>query len=493
MTNTPATEDAQTWKILHGLALAALLLRLSVALFSERISYPDELFQYLEQAHRYVFGYGFETWEYRYGIRNWLLPGFLSSLLATFAATGLDMPKIYVPAIKSIVCIISVSTVYASYYLGRNLLSEQTGRMAALLAAIWYEALYYAVVATPEVLSSYALFGAAALATGRRPASVIQIAGVSMLLGLGVALRIHYAPAAMLVLLYAWLGRCADRKVLLIAPGALVFLFAGWLDYLQWGHIFYSFYNSFRFNVVLGISNIFGEHPLYWYIYSIGKYSASLFLLALAYAVFNWRRYWVLLVLALSVVGPHSLIVHKEHRFIFLATLTLLVLAADLMARLISHAGNPGSTYRRSWVAAVIVVLLTAGAAVQRGVFSRENRLQAMLHLSDQKNVAAVLDLAGPWYLSGGFYYLHKNVPYYFPEQTQELSNSEFYRYVSHVVAKRSAAVTPGFSVLSYHGDVMVLAQPSPPADYLRLPFDGRRPVQPGIDGEIQPDVRARF
>ena len=36
--------------------------------------HPDESIQYLEQAHRLVFGYGVVPWEFRYFIRSWLIP-----------------------------------------------------------------------------------------------------------------------------------------------------------------------------------------------------------------------------------------------------------------------------------------------------------------------------------------------------------------------------------------------------------------------------------
>ena len=35
---------------------------------------PDEIIQYLEQAHRIVFGYGVVPWEFREFIRSWLIP-----------------------------------------------------------------------------------------------------------------------------------------------------------------------------------------------------------------------------------------------------------------------------------------------------------------------------------------------------------------------------------------------------------------------------------
>ena len=55
-------------------------LRFLLAELSPNIHHPDELFQYLEQAHRLVFGYGVVPWEFRVGTRSWLLPGFLGGL-----------------------------------------------------------------------------------------------------------------------------------------------------------------------------------------------------------------------------------------------------------------------------------------------------------------------------------------------------------------------------------------------------------------------------
>src|ERR1700678_2983109 len=127
------------WRQLHVVAAAALVLRLAVAWRSERIYFPDELFQYLEQAHRLVYGYGFVPWEYRFGTRNWLLPGLLAALLEALRSFGLDRPTAYIPVLKSILAMLSVSVVYASYAIGRHLSGERTGRVAAVLAALWYE------------------------------------------------------------------------------------------------------------------------------------------------------------------------------------------------------------------------------------------------------------------------------------------------------------------------------------------------------------------
>src|SRR5690348_17288440 len=90
---------APAWKYLYVLIAAALVLRIALALWSVRITHPDEIFQYLEPAHRLVYGYGFVTWEYRFGLRNWLLPGALAGLLEFLRLLHIDRPAVYIPAL----------------------------------------------------------------------------------------------------------------------------------------------------------------------------------------------------------------------------------------------------------------------------------------------------------------------------------------------------------------------------------------------------------
>ncbi|MBF2735637.1 MAG: hypothetical protein ISN26_06140, partial [Betaproteobacteria bacterium AqS2] len=58
----PPAEAEPAWRYLPHCLAAALLLRLGLGLFTDAITYPDELYQYLEQGHRFAFGYGITTW-----------------------------------------------------------------------------------------------------------------------------------------------------------------------------------------------------------------------------------------------------------------------------------------------------------------------------------------------------------------------------------------------------------------------------------------------
>lgn len=60
----------------------ALVVRIVVALSFQNIIAPDEVFQYLEQAHRLVFGQGIVPWEFQIGLRSWLIPIILAAPMA---------------------------------------------------------------------------------------------------------------------------------------------------------------------------------------------------------------------------------------------------------------------------------------------------------------------------------------------------------------------------------------------------------------------------
>src|SRR5207344_1355382 len=57
-------------RVWHVLVLA-FAVRFAVGLATDSVLQPDEVMQYLEQAHRLVFGAGLVPWEYEYGTRTW--------------------------------------------------------------------------------------------------------------------------------------------------------------------------------------------------------------------------------------------------------------------------------------------------------------------------------------------------------------------------------------------------------------------------------------
>lgn len=117
------------WLGIHVVAVIGLCIRVASVFAFDSIHHPDEIFQYSEQAHRLVFGYGYVPWEYRFGIRSWLVPGFIAIWLFLLKALQIDAPIAYVTIIKILFCILSTSLIYANYVIGKNLASEMAGRL----------------------------------------------------------------------------------------------------------------------------------------------------------------------------------------------------------------------------------------------------------------------------------------------------------------------------------------------------------------------------
>jgi GPI mannosyltransferase 3 len=475
------------WQGVHALAVAALALRVATACWFEQFDHPDALFQYLEQAHRLIYGYGFIPWEYRFGIRNWLLPGTLAGLLAFFRLLGLNQPALYVPLLKSTFAVVSVSVVYASYVTGRNLFQEQTGRLAAAFAACWYELLAASVLATPEVLGAYAIFGAFALLSGAPGRRRTMLAGV--LLGTGVALRVQYALPVGALCGLVLLTRGWHPAQAVAMSGAAVLVCAGALDAWTWGLPFISYYNNIALNLVKGVSLIFGEEPMYWYLAELAAASAGLYVIAIAAGVLTWRKSWPILLVIACVLVPHSLVPHKEYRFVFLAVPLLLVLLAVAVTEVLPKLWGALGTPLARALAIVAVVAISLGTSVIDEVFERDDRLLVALDLSRRDDVSAVLDLTGEWTESGGFYYLHRDVPYYFEAQIVGLPATDISKIVSHVVTWGDQTDIPGFKLAASYGEVAILEQISPPAAYRRLVKDGREPREPRVEDRLQPTV----
>ncbi|NJN20060.1 MAG: hypothetical protein HC812_01150 [Leptolyngbya sp. RL_3_1] len=256
------------WPYLHGVAAIGLFLRLVVALGSDQINHPDEIFQYLEQAHRMVFGYGYIPWEYRFGLRSLIIPIALSLPLRLLQVLQLDRPDIYIPLIKTILCVISISLIYGLYSLGRQTVSESVGRMAAIIASFWHELVVFAHKPTPECLATYLLIGALVCLVNRPQwhhsrwhLSSWTAVGLGVMAAGVVALRLQYAPAVLvlgLAMVILWRSRPA-QMALVIATFGLTLMGVGYVDYLTWGIWFGSYYNNYLYNQTYGISSLFGR------------------------------------------------------------------------------------------------------------------------------------------------------------------------------------------------------------------------------------------
>ncbi|MEM8807919.1 MAG: glycosyltransferase family 39 protein [Cyanobacteria bacterium P01_G01_bin.38] len=487
--------DSSQWQALPWVIGLGLLLRVWGAFAAEQISHPDEIFQYLEQAHRLTFGYGTLPWEYVHGIRNWFLPGLLSLVLSGCRVLGLGDPHIYIPVVQVLSCLVSVSAIYCTYWIGRQMVSESVGRIACLLTCLWFEMVMQAHRATPEILGAYLLLGAITCLV-RRPTRLSALL-LGLCCGAAVALRLQYAPAVVVVLVMVlidgWRGKWPRDGIAIAITGFLtIILFVGWLDYYTYGSFFVSYYNNYLYNKVYGVSSLWGEQSLWFYLAKLGIYSAGLFWVAIAGSLLRkGSKPWLLLAMLASIWLPHTLIAHKEYRFIFMAVPLCLLLTAIVFDDLITQIRQWGGQSLRNIALGAMGLCVIGVMLVSLLTMGKNDGLQAYLYLNNQPGVVSVLNLNSQWYDSGGYYYLHKDVPIYFSHQVEGISETLLSRYISHVVCPREYPSIPGFTISAQFDFVDVRTSTEPPSQTLSV--ETRRILQPGVDGVYLPRVTPRF
>ena len=210
--------------------VVAVALRVWRAQLPDDTVYADDVFQILEPAHRLVFGYGYIAWEFVAGVRNWLLPGTLALVLGGLSRIGLDQPETYGPAITGLSILISLVPIEVARRTAHLLGGSRAGLLAAAAAAIYPPLLFAAQKITPEILAGYIMSAAVlfALRTSRGSA-----AASGLLCGFVAGLRIHYAPALLVVAWTIFARRHSAWTSVgsAVAFGAVSFSLFGMLDW----------------------------------------------------------------------------------------------------------------------------------------------------------------------------------------------------------------------------------------------------------------------
>lgn len=398
----------------------ALAVRL-VFLIWPRAYHADEIFQYLEQAHRLVFGYGAQSWESRLGIRNQLFPALLSGpmRLGDWLSPASDA---YLLVPKLCLVLISLLSVWAAWTFGRRI-SPRHGAAAALLAALWPEFAMFAGQALTDALAVPLILAAAALieiAQGKPLRWQFALAGA--LLTAAALLRAQYGPAELVLVGVAlWRSRQWRAGGWLVA-GALPVLAAYSLFEVQEGRLpFQWIVAAWHQNLTIGRSHQYGDHFLLWYI-------ASLFIAWTLWAIpiislsaLVARKFPALIAMAVANIAVHSLIGHKEYRFILLSTMPLLLLAAIGSVEWVHRRPPYWPTTRLLHHRRAIMTAFWISGALACAIMPFQAKrwskaasgIESYRYLRKEPGVCGIAQYAAKWSDGGGYTYLHRRIPIY--------------------------------------------------------------------------------
>jgi GPI mannosyltransferase 3 len=446
--------------------LFALLLRLLTAFRFPNILWPDEIFQTLEPAHRLAFGYGTITWEYRDGVRSWALPGVLAGImrLTSWLGEGSDG---YLAGVKFCLCVLSLVPVLIAFRWGDRVGGKTAAILAAAFSSVWFELIYFAPKAFTEVVAAHLLLPGIYLGVhGKCWQPKIRFLFAGCLLGLALSLRIHLAPAILLAVLYIFYKQGRSSWLPLIG-GILAPLFAiGLLDWFTWSYPFQSLFLNIWVNVVENKSHQYGISPWNEYLRYLVRGWGFAWIPIAVFIVLGARRSPLLAGLAAVIVLTHSALAHKEYRFIYPALPMLVLLAGLGVAEVIKFL-----RYRwlSSRIQAAIVLSCLLLAAMTSASLAQEfhhlkgydtrnplrqtywekssESLKFLQDLSKEKEVCGLGLWKAPLVWTGGYTYLHKDVPIFLPD---ERDFAKLQPHFNYLIAKVSRDPKPPVEGL-YH------------------------------------------
>jgi GPI mannosyltransferase 3 len=324
------------WLALLAICLLAVVIRASVMALLPSILHPDER-MWLEAADRLVNHKGLVTWDFQVGERSWLWPGLMAGFMAIGRFFG-SPPDGGLGGVAALICIVSLAPVICGFLWGRNVAGFPGAVTTGLLNAVWFELVYFYAHPLSESFAGAALVtGLYLIYPGRNVWSEREMFLGAAMLGLAAVLRPQLIPAIGVAIIAVGGIRLRAHYPALLGGLALPIVLSGLLDWVTWGWpfhatIMYVYYQS-------KVSAAAGLNPFYSYIgwewVSWGLFGVVIVLCALLGAL----RLPLLLGVVVTIFVLHSVVAHKEYRYISPALPLVMTLA------------GVGSTKAAGWLA----------------------------------------------------------------------------------------------------------------------------------------------
>ena len=399
-----------TWAALLGFAFA---LRIGLAVGSPNIFFPDEIFQTLEPAHRLVYGYGVISWEWRLGIRSWVFPTFLAGVMRATAWMGTASSG-YLLGTAIVLSLISLATIWFGYAWAKRASGTAAAIIAALACAFYFGFVYFAPKALNDVVAAHVLLPGLYLGVyGEKLSERKRLFLAGLLCALAACLRIQLLPALLFAMVYFCYPRWRERIPAVAAGASLPVLFFGAVDWITWSYPWQSFIRYYKENVVSGPGKeLTLVQPWYWYVLVLLVLLGPAVLLLFHGA----RRSPFLAIFCAIVVVSHSVIPHKEIRFIYPILAPAITLAAMGIVELLCEIKR-GAKFLDSqkWVVGIGAAFFFVSSAMLAAQCADWYKTRwgdgAFDRLSREPGVCGVGIYRAIWWQSGGYTHLHRDVP----------------------------------------------------------------------------------
>lgn len=429
----------------------SLFVRVYASMTSIAQIFPDEIFQTLEPAHKLVFGKGITYWEFKVGARSWLLPGIIAGIYKFLDVIGVKDPlyiNIGVKIFFSIFNSLAVSTVYLLFR--RHSLPKKEAFLFSLPLAVSYLLSYISVRTISESAALPFMVFAVYFASNyieKESKKDLFFAVLSA----GIAYMIRFQTCIFTFGLAISLFMTSKKRF----QAALIFGFGflgmmvlqGIMDIFTWGKFCQSLITYLDYNIIRKVSDNLSVSPWYFFFEEFAgtfhpiTYISAVLLMILTIVRFRKNKSLFLFFFPfLFFFAIHSVIAHKQPRFIFACCFAILAMSSEFFAFLCNKYGRnrknvavflsifllfsldafPHMKYAPLWNHSITKIDNFYGndAGVEKkfgGVLETEAELG---RIKDLKR-AYLFGIPQIW--TGGYAYFHKNAPVYFASRDSEI------------------------------------------------------------------------
>lgn len=295
------------------------------AIYSNGFYHPDEHYQIIEFAGLKA---GWNTgsdlaWEYYYQIRPTLQPWLAYILFKAWNLCSVRNPFVLVMLLRMVSAAFSIVAISFFVRCFKSTIKEEYYWAFVFVSfCLWFLPAIN-VRFSSETWSGLCLLVAVGLIQrSKTNASGLSLLGIGVALGLGFEFRFQTGLAVAGLILWLILVRKSSlRDLSWIGLGGMAVILIGiGMDSLFYGQLALTPYNYFKVNIIENVASTFGTAPWYSYIISIVSAPTPLigFILLssiLLLLICDYRN--IILWTVLPFIFFHSLIPHKELRFLF--------------------------------------------------------------------------------------------------------------------------------------------------------------------------------
>ncbi|XP_069695158.1 GPI mannosyltransferase 3-like isoform X1 [Periplaneta americana] len=285
---------------------------------------PDEYWQSVEVAHKLVFGYGHLTWEWSHGIRSYIYPVFLASVLQLLKTLNLDTTTavIYAPRVLQAL-VTSIGDICLWNWFRRHNMGRGSWMMFAVLTN-WF----WLYCGSRTLINSFeASLNTIALNLFPWNRNKLYKSSSKFLwfVGITCAIRPTAAITWLPLCIYHFATSHTRKSVLLemyIPIGITLTIFSIMLDSYCYGRFIFTPLRFLQANIMEGVNEFYGSHPYFWYFSAGIPVVLGLHLVPFIFGAYKALKQnrgsveKILLFVIVWTVAVLSAVPHKEFRFL---------------------------------------------------------------------------------------------------------------------------------------------------------------------------------